>query len=80
MSDWSGIYRHKRIHQEASEKVWDSGHWFVAQITGQHSDYEVVEFRRRKFPDLMWVTIDALDNGYVPDFDDTSLYLEEQNK
>lgn len=69
--------RHERIHQEAAAKRWDYGNWGVAPLTQEHRDNMVVEFVRRKFPDCIWVTINSLEAGYVPDFDDQSLWRSD---
>ena len=75
--DRSPKERHERIHREASEKVWDDGRWRVAPLTDQHRDQMVIEFIDKKFRDsAIWVTIDALDLGFVPDFGDKDLFRE----
>ena len=57
-----GSERIKCIHEIASEKVWDSGHWHVAPLTEVHTDNLVIEFRRRKFKDMyFWVSAEAME-------------------
>jgi hypothetical protein len=75
MSDISPRLRHERIHREASDKIWDNGNWKVTPLSEYHLENMVVVFKRRKFPDRIMVSIDALDVGYVPDFDDKNLWF-----